>query len=241
MLPFDRVFADEDFSTVDPSLTPDPFGTVTAAGSNSASAGAFGPGGNTAMKVDFNGTASTCYCIHTLASSMLATRGIIKFGLQAKVVDSGLAAGEKLGLMIVRSGGTELIRVYWVTDTDTSKGFLRVEVNYGTPGNIDTALINEDTYFSLEFVVLADGSVEVTLNDNVISTYDPGARPSDPNILRIGTSIADAIPAGTAEYIITRYYATQWYHRPEHSPVARNEGTNLINGAILCGAPGGVF
>ena len=241
MQPFDRVFVDEDFSTVDPSLTPDPFGTVTVSGSNAATAGAFGPAGSTAMKVDFNGTSPTCYCIHTLASSMLSTRGVLKFGLQGKMVESGLAAGQKLGLMIVRAGGTELIRVYWVTDTDTSKGFLRVEVNYGTPGNVDTSLINEGTYFNLEFVVLADGCVQVFLNDNEISIYNPGTRPSDPSILRIGTSIADATPGGTAEYVITRYYATQWYHRPENSPIARNEGTNFVNGAILCGAPGGVF
>ncbi len=241
MEPFSRIFVDENFSSVDPTLTPDPFGTVTTAGGNVADAGAYGVASATAMKVNFNGTSSSCFGAHTLVSNILAARGIAKFGLQGKVIDSGLAAGQALGLMIIRNGGTDLIRVFWVTDVDTAKGFLRISAEYGTPGNVETGLIDEDDYFDLEYCILATGELQVLLNGTEVGIYNPGTRPLDPGIVRIGTSIADATPSSSGEYVITRFYATQWYHTLENPPINKNEGSNIVSGAILCGAPGGVF
>lgn len=238
-----RIHLDEDFSSVDAGLTPDPFTSVTVAGSNTVSADTVGVGGAQAMKIDYGGGALNAYGIYTFGTSIDCRQGLIRAGVQMKIDDPALAAGNNLGLFVVRSGANDLIRVLWLVDTDVNKGTLRLSTLFGTPGDVDdTELINRLTFFEFELQFTDFGEVELFLNGTKKLSYAAGASPGNFNILRVGSSVGSATPGASGLMVYQRVSVSQ--RIPYPSEVIGGVGSmrkDRMNAIVLGGGYGGVF
>lgn len=196
------LFPYEDMETVDPGLTPDPFNSITKAGTNSVSQVAgIGEGGTNGMDIIFGGGATVAYGLKTLSSLAKLINGPIEFKLSFNVSNMIIGAGLFVSLMSIRTGATELIQLRWVMEGSLTAGKLQIYDVVGATGITGITVFPIGTYVRVRITLNKAGSCKVFINGSSTAecSINIASPPTTVQHVRIGTVAASVPPSATSE------------------------------------------
>lgn len=195
-------FPAEDMETVDSSLTPDPFTSVTKAGTNAvAQVAGTGEGGTNGMDIIFGGGAVGAFGLKTFSALAKLINGPIEFNLSFNVTTMIIAAGFFVSLMNMRTGATDLIQLRWIMEPSLTAGKLQIYDVVGATGVTGVTAFSIGTYVRVRVTLNRAGSCKVFINGSTVTecSINIASPPTTIQSVRVGTAAASVSPLAGSE------------------------------------------
>lgn len=191
-----KVFFIEDFASVDPGLTPDPFNSVTVGSGNTAVADPTnGYGGSQGMKITFGGTTNHAYGARIFSAGAKLGNGPLIAQFKANVVNSGQGSGAKLSIQSFKnfSASNELLRIQWETQAVTTTGKFSLYCTIDNTTTVGSNTFNINTWYTIK-VVMKKKTIKVYINGVLEINYTLTNTLEDVGRVQVGSAYQSSIP-----------------------------------------------